>query len=424
MNRSKCAKLFFCICLLTIGVLEAPAPSQPAQSNPAQNSTPDIGRENPFAAIPRKIKALPQSATGGVQPSPLVEELPELFLETITLKFLNAKNLERVIKSMCTAYGSLAADENTNSLIVCDTKEDLARIMAEIKKIDKRPQQIMVEVVILDVQLKDDTEIGINWDLLSNKRYDMGYRQNFTTSRLKSTIESAATEGDATAFNTTGLGGEFSIISGTIRNVIHMIQQKRDAEIIASPRAMMVSGRSANIKAVEEIPYQEVSDTAMGGADALTSTEFKEVGVDLQVTAIVTDGNDIFLTVDTEQNVKTSESLGGVPVVDTRKANTSLLLKDGQIVVIGGLRRQEKTKEIDQIPILGDLPIIGELFRNTNTVINNSELIVLLSPRIYKGEPVPDDAMAKYDEIKNRPMLSVPDEQEKDREDQSEQIDQ
>jgi len=170
---------------------------------------------------------------------------------------------------------------------------------------------------------------------------------------------------------------------------------------------MMVSGQTANIRAVEEIPYTEVSDTSEGGS--MTSTEFKNVGVNLQVTATITDGNDIFLIVDTEQNVKTSESSTGVPVVDTRKANTALLLRDGQIVIIGGLRRQEKTIEVDQIPILGDLPIIGNLFKNTNTVIYNSELIVLLSPHIYNDEPVPADVMKKYNEIKNKPALSLPD---------------
>lgn len=423
MNKSKYAKILLCICLLTISVLQAPAPSGLAQSNTAQNSVPDVGRENPFAAIPKALKPLPQSATGGVRPSQLGQESPELFLETIILRFLNAKNLEGAVKSMCSQYGSLAVDEKTNSLIICDTKEDVTRILAEIKKIDKRPQQIMVEVVILDVQLKDDTEIGINWDLLSDERNDMDYRQNFTTSRLKSTIKSDATIGDATAFNTIGTGGEISIIIGTVRNVLHMIQEKRDAQIIASPRAMVVSGQSANIKAVEEIPYKEVSDTAAGGAGALTSTQFKEVGVNLQVTATLTDDNDIYLIVDTEQNVKTSES-SGVPVVDTRKANTSLLLQDGQIVVMGGLRRQEKTKEVDQIPILGDLPIIGELFKNTKMVVNNSELIVLLSPHIYKGEPVPDDAMAKYNEIKKSSMRPNPNEHDKGREDRSKPVDQ
>jgi type II secretory pathway component GspD/PulD (secretin) len=291
-------------------------------------------------------------------------------------------------------------------LIVCDTKNSLARILSEIKKADKTPQQIMIEVVILDVQLNDDTEIGINWDILSDERYDIGYRQNFTANRLRSTRETSATIGDATAFNTTGLGGSFSVISGTIRNVVHLIQQKREVEILASPRVMMVSGESASIEAVEELPYTEVIDTAAGGAAALTQTKFKMVGIQLSVVATLTDDDNILLTVDAEQNVATGESDTEVPIIDTRKADTSLLLKDGQVVIFGGLRRQEKTKEVDQIPIIADLPIVGALFKSTNTIVKNSELIIFLSPHIYKDEPIGEDAMSKYKEITDRPMLS------------------
>jgi type II secretory pathway component GspD/PulD (secretin) len=140
------------------------------------------------------------------------------------------------------------------------------------------------------------------------------------------------------------------------------------------------------------------------------------------VTATITDGNGIFLTVDAEQNVKTSESRNGVPVVDTRKAQTSLLLEDGQIVAIGGLRRREDTKKIDQVPIVGDLPVIGWLFKSTITVTSNSELVVLLSPHIYRGEPIASEAMAKYNEMKNRPVLAIPHEREKERQGRVEQL--
>jgi len=476
MNNLKYAKIILCAVILTVGLNHDRAQSQPPKPKSKLTSTLDIGRTNPFAKISRPKKSIPQNISrisetyqekpelfletitlnflnaedlrsaieamcseyGSVSADAksnsliicdtkanierIIEEVKKadvtpqqtLFVETVSLKFLEADNLKTALQNMSSQYGTITTNKETNSLIICDTKENLDRILAEIKKCDRTPQQIMVEVVILDVQLKDDTEIGINWDLLSDKTYDIGYRQNFTTSRLGSTIESSATIGNATAFNTTGLGGSFSVISGTVRNVIHLIQQKKDVEILASPRAMMVSGQSANIQAVEEIPYEQVSDTSEGGAGALTSTEFKEVGINLQVTATITDDNDIFLTVTTEQNVKTSQSVGGVPVVDTRRANTSLLLADGQLVIMGGLRRQEKTREVDQIPILGDLPIVGELFKSTNTVINNSELIVLISPHLYKKEePIPDQAMAKYNEIKNRPILSLPDAKEK-----------
>ncbi len=363
-----------------------------------------LGRENPFDGLLTDI-AVPEAAP---QAEPVLEEVPELALDTVVLKFLDATSLQMVLTSMVRPYGTVAVNEENNSVILCDTPEKLKKILSQIKKADRTPQQVMIEVVILDVQLHDDTELGVNWDLLTSDRPNTIYRQNFSSSRLTSTVEDATTIGDATAFNTVGLGGDFSVISGTVRTVLHMIQEKRDVEILASPSTLVVSGRSATIKAVEEIPYQEISDTAAGGAAALTTTEFKEVGVDLQVTAVVADSNNIFLTVDTEQNVRTGESAAGIPVTDTRRATTALVLKDGQIVVIGGLRRQESTKEVRQVPLLGDLPLLGNLFKSTNTVTRNSELVVLLSPHIDKGEPLPEPLAARYNAAHSRSLLAQP----------------
>lgn len=338
--------------------------------------------------------------------------VPELAIEAVTLKFLDAKGLKTVIEGLSSRHGSVSADTKNNSLIIRDTKENLVRILAEIRKADKTPSQIMIEVVIVDVQLNDDTEIGINWDILSDRNYSVGYRQSVGfTSRLLSTAKTAATKGNATAFVTTGTGGDFTIISGTIRNVIHMLQQKKDIEILASPRVMVLSGKTATIKAVEEIPYNEITDTSQGGR--LSSTEFKEVGVTLKVGATLTDDNLIHLTVDSEQNVETAESDTGVPVVDTRNIKTELLLKDGQVVIMGGLRRKEIKKQVEQVPLLGDLPFIGFLFKSTSNVVKNSELIIFLSPHIYKDQPIGDAEMAKYNEITKRPLLSIPAEQEK-----------
>lgn len=364
----------------------------------------EIGRENPFAAL--ELDA-PESKPTPVPVPP--EESPDLVMDTVVLKFLDATSLRTVLERMVSPYGAVAVNEANNSVVVCDTVENLPRVLAEIQKADRTPQQVLIEVVILDVQLRDSQEIGINWDLLSSDNYDVIYRQNLTGSRLSSTIEDIDTVGSATAFNTVGVGGDFSVISGTVRHVLHALQQNRDVDILASPRALVVSGQSATIKAVEEIPYEEVIDTAAGGAAALTSTQFKEVGVNLQVKATITDGNNIFLTVDTEQNVRTSMSAGGVPVVDTRRATTSLLLDDGQIVVFGGLRREETTNEISQIPILGDLPIIGLLFRSTEVTVHRSELVVLLSPHIDRGQPVPAEVMARYRAAQENSLILSPD---------------
>jgi len=374
------------------------------QMEDADLSEIDISND-PFAQF--SIESVPANQETMPVISNLEGNEPNLFLETIVLKFLDAGSLMQVVEKMNSKYGKVSINEKNNSLIVCDSRERLDRILKEIRNADKTPQQIMIEVVIVDVQLEDDTEIGVNWDLLSSDRYNVEYRHNFTTTRIGTTVEDSTTIANGTAFNTTGLGGAFSVISSSVRHALHLIQQKRNVKILASPRVMMVSGSEASIEAVEEIPYTEILDTAAGGAGAITTTGFKNVGIKLRVNATLTDSNNIFLSVNTEQNVTSGQSDTEVPIVDTRKAATSLLLKDAQTVVFGGLRRQEKTKRINQIPILGDIPIIGFLFKSTNTIVNNSELMVFLSPHIYQGEAPGEDEMEVYKEITEKPILSL-----------------
>lgn len=403
---SDCMHAFICLCGLAVVLSTCPGFAGVVPRAAEEQAAPagENGRKDPFAAIvDQKEIEIPD-----VAPPAEPVEPAELRLETIVLKFLDVRSLREVLDKMVTPHGTVAVNETNNSIVICDTPENLRKIVAEVKQADQTPRQVMVEVVILDVQLRDDTEIGVNWDLLSADLYDVTYRQNLTSSRLSAVPPTLETVGNATVHNTVGLGGDFSVISGTIRHVLHAIQQKRDVEILASPRALVLSGQTATIKAVEEIPYEEVIDTAAGGAAALTSTEFKEVGINLQVLATVTDGNNIFLTVDTEQNVRTGESSKGVPVVDTRRANTSLLLKDGQTVIIGGLRREENVKAIDQIPLLGDLPLIGFLFRSTTTATTRSELVVLLSPRLCGDAPIPADIRAWSDRVRTMSLLTPP----------------
>ena len=317
-----------------------------------------------------------------------------LFVETVTLKFLRAENLKQALGSMSSQYGSISTDEKTNSVIVCDTKDRVEKIVAEIRKADQTPQQIMIEVVILDVQLSDDTEIGINWDnLLGNDTANNTMKEY--TKNFKQTLVSDL------GYGTEGAG--FGVITGGISATVHALRDKQNVEILASPRIMVVSGETAEIKTVEEIPYSEESSTSEGGN--LTSTEFKEVGVTLTVKAVLIDNDKILMTIEPEQSVNTGTfGLVNVPIIDTRKAKTTLLMEDGQIMVMGGLRKKETTINKKQIPLLGDIPLIGFLFSQNEKKINNSELLVMLSPHIYKGESVEADVMEKFIEIKTKPL--------------------
>jgi type II secretory pathway component GspD/PulD (secretin) len=252
----------------------------------------------------------------------------------------------------------------------------------------------MIEVVILDVQLENDTEIGVNWDRLFDPARDESYSQLLVTT-----------------LSTTGVtGADFSLIKTSISGTIHALQETRDIEILASPRVLVVSGEQAQIQTVEEIPYRELIDTAAGGEAALTSTEFREVGVTLKVKATVTDERKILLVIESEQSINTGEEgIEDVPIIDKRLAKTTLLMDDGQIVAMGGLRRKETKFIVNKIPILGDLPLVGMFFSDDQKIANEYELLILISPHIYKGEPIDDEQMKKFNELRERPMLSMPD---------------
>lgn len=379
-----------------------------------------ISQSNPFAKF-MQTQTQAQTQTLQVKTD---KPKPELFVESVTLKFLDAKSIKASISNMSSEYGGMEPDAKGNSLIICDTNENLPKIIEQIRKIDRKPDQIMIEVVLLDVKLDDKTEIGINWDLLTTRDHNAVFRQNLGfTPRLYSTAKDSAGVGNAKAFNTIGTGSDLWLLfPGDIRTVIHALQEKNNVEIIASPRVMVVSGQTASIEAVEEIPYSELSQTSQGGS--MTSTQFKNVGVKLNVVATLTDDKFILLNVETEQSIQTGTSVvgevTGVPTVDTRKIQSSLLLEDSQILVIGGLRRKTTQKQTNQLPILGDLPIVGLAFKATDTVQNSSELLVILSPHIYKGERPNDAEMGKFNEITQRPLLTIPEVVERKQQEENE----
>jgi type II secretory pathway component GspD/PulD (secretin) len=419
-----CAVLVFTTCICTGEDSTSSGQAQSASSEQAVTTQPeqaavtpvpdkvvvvaaDVGRGDPFGDN-FSDNSLPQTnVAADVKVNAPDVNKPPLIVRMVSLKFLNAANLKTAIDKMSSTYGSISVNESTNSLIVCDTEESVNKILIEIQKADLTPKQIMIEVLIIDVQLQNNTEIGVDWDILSSDNKDFSYRQSTVfPDRLSVIAPTTATIDSMTAYQNTGLGAEVAIVTSDIRNVLHLLQEKKNVDIIASPRVLVVSGQKAEIKTVEEIPYQEKTDTSQGGL--LTSTQFKEVGVTMEVKASVTDEGKILLTVSPSQSVNTGTSISGVPVIDTRKATTTLLMDDGQLVVMGGLRRQDTQITKNQVPLLGDLPLFGFIFSSNKKSVTNAELLVLLSPHIYKGESAPAEGVARLNEIRNRPVLSLP----------------
>lgn len=317
----------------------------------------------------------------------------QMAVQTVMLKFLRAENLKDLVSGMLSSAGKVSIDAATNSLLLCDLPDYLERIVSEVRQADRMPEQILIEVVIADVMLMDDTEIGVNWQFL------LGGAEGRGTTSKQILLDTFDTNPPASA------GMDLTFLNGDLTATLHALQQQRRVELLATPRIVVLSGQEAEIKTVEEIPYTETSDTSGGGT--LTSTKFKEVGVTLTVKAVVTDERKIQMTIQPKQNVTSGKSSTNVPIVNTRQARTTLLVEDGQVIVLGGLRRKDTLITTQKVPLLGNLPLLGILFSSERKEKTNSELLIMLAPHLNKGfEPSAEQA-EHYQAFRREPMLKL-----------------
>jgi len=219
-----------------------------------------------------------------------------------------------------------------------------------------------------------------------------------TTTRQTTTDESANTETRVTRLPTTTysrkpfVGGSYDRIRGgslrfsllnkvvDIDFVLEMLHTQLEAKLLANPRILVLDNETANFEIVREIPYRELRQVAR--EDPMTYTEFKDVGVRLKVTPHITRDDMLRLHIAPEFSILVSQDSNGVPTVDARRADTVALVKDGQTIAIGGLRKRQISKGITKVPVLGDIPLVGGLFKSKTELKEINELVVFITPRI------------------------------------------
>ncbi|MHC5060354.1 MAG: secretin N-terminal domain-containing protein [Planctomycetota bacterium] len=298
---------------------------------------------------------------------PVIIDEP-LSLEGFDLNFAKAKNLKDTVTKLLSGRGKMGINERLNSIVVTDTQENLDLISQAIQKLDIRAPQVMIEALIVNVKLTDEFKMGVDWTKL-------GTSDNFLSQDLSAT----------TGSNPFGQIS-FSKISGnwSFIGLVDFIQTHDNVRILASPKVLVLNNHTATIDAVEEIPYQELTQTSAGGN--IGSTSFKQAGIKLQVTPQITDDGHIIMHVKPEQSAQTGTFTLGqsdVPVIETRKTETTMRVKNGQTIIIGGLRKKRPTVREDKLPILGDLPLLGVLFRKLDKEQVESELGIFITPHIY-----------------------------------------
>jgi len=288
--------------------------------------------------------------------------------DVFKLNFANAKQIEKTINNLVSIDGKVGIDERLNSIVVIDTTANLEQIRQAVGKLDAKAPQVMIEALIVNVKLTDELKMGIDWTKL-------GTSANYLTQGLSITGNSNP-YGKITFSSTPG--------NWNIKGLIDFVETNKNVRILANPKVLVLNNHTAIIDSVEEIPYKELSETSAGGS--IGTISFKEAGIKLQVTPQISDDGYIIMHVKPEQSAQTGTFTienSETPVIETRRTDTTLRVRDGQTIIIGGLRKSEPSVVESKIPILGDIPLIGALFRKVDTDLIESELGVFITPHIY-----------------------------------------
>jgi len=333
-----------------------------------------------YVATERVIRVVPKSE---------IEVQKEArFSKVYRVTYADVKQVGEALKGFVSKDAEIAVNVGTSNIIVTDTEAKLKAIDAFMEEIDRQTPQILVEVRIYDIVSQNALDLGVNWLIGTNTTFDS------TTGAATGGRTEAFATGTNTANADIGSGVSqvrFGWLNSSVDIDVLIRAQQEDvsATLLANPRILVLDNEKAMFKSIEEIPYQELQQTSAGGS--IGTTSFKEVGVSLEVTPHVTRDEMLrlriipeFSTSPRSVNVAAAgaDSAYPQPVIDKRTADTTLLIKNGETIVLGGLRKKETNQRINKVPLLGDIPVAGILFRNTSEKVVNRELVVFLTPKV------------------------------------------
>ncbi len=335
-----------------------------------------------------------------------IEELAPLRSEYIQINYAKAADIAALLKSdenqlLTPGRGNVTVDDRTNTLLVRDTLAKLEDISRLVRKLDIPIRQVLIDsrvVIANDDFAKDlgvklgfgrasDDPDGSRWKIAGGLDGDLASPEVATTS-----LESPAGSGNQALLvnlpKTLGAvgdrGGAINFILGKVgsyllRLELNAMQQEGKGEIVSSPRVVTSDRNKAVIKQGIEIAYEE--NTSSGA----TSITFKEAVLKLEVTPQITPDDKIIMDlVINKDNPDFSRSVNGVPPIDTREIETSVLVDNGETVVLGGVFERTRSQSMEKVPFFGDLPYIGFMFKQKQDIDQNTELLIFVTPKILK----------------------------------------
>ncbi|EHJ93581.1 Fimbrial assembly protein pilQ [Vreelandella boliviensis LC1] len=316
------------------------------------------------------------------------ETLSPLVTEFIEIKYARAEDLALLLRGgdsdgfgLLTERGRVSTDNRTNTLLVQDTADQVRDIVRTIDRLDVAVRQVQIEARIVIARDTASRELGINWGMSSTRGFQEEDNGAFGRRDINPDGINRARGGlavDLGAATGPGTGFSFGYLSGDILLDLELraLESEGKSQTISQPRIITANQRTAKISQGEERAFQSVD-----GNDN-PDTEFKEAVLSLEVTPQITPDNRIIMDLVIKNDSFRESEFGGEPPIDTNTIETQVLVDNGQTVVLGGILTTEELRQIAKTPLLGDIPLLGRLFRYTEESNEKVELLVFITPRL------------------------------------------
>ncbi len=322
-----------------------------------------------------------------------VADLAPLYTEYVQVNYAKAADVLKLLKSdsnsMLSQRGSVSVDERTNTMLLRDTAERLEDIRRMVDVLDVPVKQVQIEARMVTIRDNVKEDLGVRWGLTNT--YGIGSANGSTSGSLEGA--DSANSGTLPSLDdrlnvnlpVTGAAGTIAfqiarLANGTVLDLeLSALELENKGEVIASPRITTANQKAAYIEQGTEIPFVQA---ASSGA---TSVTFKKAVLGLKVTPQITPDDRIILDLVVTQNTRgdtVPTGTGLATAIDTQEIGTQVLVNNGETIVLGGIYQQQILDTVSKVPLLGDIPGVGWLFRNSSEFFEKREVLIFVTPRI------------------------------------------
>jgi general secretion pathway protein D len=354
---------------------EAPQPVAPSAAVPGQGSTQlfVIHLKHANAADVAATVNMLYGGSGafsgaGLSTGTLSDELRRTSAATMTSGAPAAPDNQQALPA---GGAVIVPDARTNSLLIRTTEANFTLLQEAVTQLDTRPLQVLIEVLIVEARRDKSFSLGADLDLATQ---DLG--------------DGATVEGSVRGAGVGDVVLKFmDLAKGRIDALLSMAESRGDVRIISRPVLLASNNTEARFLVGTQRPFVQVSRSLPTDTPSRDQVvQYKDVGTKLTVRPTINEDGYVSLVIQQEINAATSETQFDAPIISTREAATQVLVRDGQTIVLGGLRDQQWDRSHSGIPILSGIPIIGGLFGSTSRRNNETELYLFLTPRILRTD--------------------------------------